>query len=169
MDLEAGDLVCTAGCGRWIANHLLAEQLPLDALQSNITGKMTFRMKPFAPARCPVCKTPLEDHYAGLHRSLVTFGKCAAHGIWVEGDRLDFEAAFADVIHHHEEECARRAEASREAARVRDEQAERERRALADATARLAGDDTIDRSELARRIVTLELAVAELQRRLAGS
>jgi hypothetical protein len=115
-----------------------------------------FRATPFKPARCPSCKTPLDDLYAGVAPNICSLGQCLEHGIWLDHTNRDgFEAAYAEAI---------RMTANARAAVT--EQA-REQRELDELTERLAGDDTVSRSELARRLVRLERIVAGLERMLA--
>lgn len=156
MDVDAttGDLVCSGRCGSWIAAKAVDKLLPPDAVKAGARGN-PFKATPFAPARCPRCKAALEDLYAGTKR-VISFGRCVDHGIWLDREtRPAFESAYAEQI--------------AEVAAIRGTVDDRVRKLDADVDAfaeRLAGDATIDRKELARRVIVLERALVEQSQRI---
>lgn len=156
MDVDAatGDLVCSSRCGSWIAAKAVDKLLPPDAVKAGARGN-PFKASPFAPARCPRCKTALEDLYAGT-KKVISFGRCIEHGIWIDREtRSTFEEAYAEQI--------------AQIAAVRGVVDDRVRALDAEVDAfaeRLAGDATIDRKELARRVVVLERALVEQSQRI---
>ncbi|MEO8704049.1 MAG: hypothetical protein ABI867_28620, partial [Kofleriaceae bacterium] len=104
--------------------------------------------------RCLECKKTLEDLYAG--DPAISFGLCEQHGVWLDrASREIFEAVFAKAIGAN---AGRRNTVD---ARVRELTQEVE--ALA---TKLAGDETVSRHELARRVVVLERALVEIAQRV---
>lgn len=153
---DGDDLVCGDGCGTWIANAQLARLLPVDEVKPGARAN-PFRANPFPPARCPFCKNQLDDCYAGS-KVVVSLGQCLEHGIWLDrATRADFQAAYDGYI--------RKLTHAREAALAAERKKEREQqRATEDVAHWLDGNDTVNRTELARRIAELERIVATLTR-----
>jgi Zn-finger nucleic acid-binding protein len=140
---DGDDSSCGDGCGIWIARAAIERLLPMTAL-ANVRAN-PFKAHPFKPARCPVCKASLADHYAG-DRQIISLGQCSEHGIWIDGaSRADFEAVYAGEI--------RSAEHAREASSARDRKAERDHARALDA---LRGTDTVNLEALVKRLAELE-------------
>jgi hypothetical protein len=107
MPAERGELVCPEGCGTWMSRAQLAP-LVGDGLLGSV-GKITYwKVAPFEPTRCLVCRAPLADAYAALDGGALALGQCEHHGVWLQrATRGELERAYAEVIARH---AARRAD-----------------------------------------------------------
>ncbi len=93
-----GDLVCPEGCGTWIPRAGVFQLVGEVKLES--VGKIAFwKVDPFEPTRCLVCKAPLADLYAQLGQGALALGQCVDHGVWLQrATREHFERAYAHLI-----------------------------------------------------------------------
>lgn len=93
-------LACQSGCGEWIPNATLERLLGTTEIARLAAPGMHFKATPLPPTRCLMCRAPLDDLYPARTPTSdpLTLGRCAQHGIWIEGDRAWFERVFGIAI-----------------------------------------------------------------------
>jgi len=98
-----GGLACADGCGEWITNSTIIYLVGTSDFIALGKPGLHHRATPLPPTRCLFCSDLLDDQYPAIAiDDVLTIGRCAAHGVWIEGrGRAAFEAAYRLAIARH--------------------------------------------------------------------